>query len=437
MARRIKKANISFISLVPAGANQVPVLYKGDDDTFTLQTIVKADMEKGEITGIVYAPEVRDSQGDIADAEAVREMCHSFAKNGSNIDIRHNGKALSKDQAYPAESFIIAKGDSRFANVKTSKGVAFDATGAWAVVLKIEDAELRQLYRDGEWRGISMGGTGAVTVEKAGKKNKMHRLAAAVAEHLGMKNPRGYTTTTITGDLDMTSEELKKELTESHKTLAAEIGKSVVDALKPVLAAQADETLCKAAGVLPTDTDEVKAARITMHKAGIKTGTVKVEKSGANAEEPEVDPNEPVFDMKKIGDATAVEEFEYKSAVYKIQKAADPKDPTSLKKAAAEIAKLKKPGDKSQIEGLSADDVAAGILKEDSDREKDLKRELFKIKKGSNQGAGGDGKEAAAPNADLTKEEQDQQQSGVRMGKHLQEGYERAAGRKPALVGAK
>lgn len=156
--RRIKKAKIKFISLVPRGANALPTLFK-EDGAFEVGMLSKGMDEEGLITAIVYAPELRDSQGDIASAEVVKAMAYDAAKTGVEIDLRHDGKALSKDQAYVAESFLVQKGDPRFADLKDYKGNHVDPTGAWGVVIKIDDENLRKLYRDGGWRGVSMAGS--------------------------------------------------------------------------------------------------------------------------------------------------------------------------------------------------------------------------------------------------------------------------------------
>ena len=96
MARRIRKANISFISLVPSGANKIEAVYK-DDGSVTFGSLLKTSDtfdEQGLLTAVVYAPELRDSQGDIADAAVVKQMAHDFIANGAKIDIRHDGKAV-------------------------------------------------------------------------------------------------------------------------------------------------------------------------------------------------------------------------------------------------------------------------------------------------------------------------------------------------------
>jgi len=166
--RRIKKAKITFISLVPRGANKLPVIYKADDSTVEFSTLIKESgdfMEKGELLAVVYAPEHRDSQGDIASASVIKEMAYQFQKDGGQIDIRHDGKALTKDDAYVAENFIVQKGDPRFEEFKDNTDKAVDVTGAWAQVIKIQRPDLRTKFREKEWGGVSMFGTAEVEPE--------------------------------------------------------------------------------------------------------------------------------------------------------------------------------------------------------------------------------------------------------------------------------
>ncbi|MCK5614265.1 terminase, partial [Candidatus Pacearchaeota archaeon] len=42
--------------------------------------------EQGEITCVVYAPDMVDSQGDSASAAVIKDFAYDFAKNGGNID---------------------------------------------------------------------------------------------------------------------------------------------------------------------------------------------------------------------------------------------------------------------------------------------------------------------------------------------------------------
>lgn len=247
--RRIKKAKVKFISLVPKGANKMPVIYKSDD-TVEIQTLVKADdnfSENGELLAVVYAPDLIDSQGDFATSAVVKDMCYDAAKRGEQIDVRHNGQALSRDQAYVAERFLIQKGDERFSDWKDYEGNPVDLTGAWATVLKIEDAYLRKLYREGEWGGVSIGGEAVFDEVKA---DDMKAVVKSVFSELFNKSPK-----TSTKDGDMTPEELKKILEEREKALLASITKSIKGTSDPE-PASADDSRPVFKGD-PTDAKEV------------------------------------------------------------------------------------------------------------------------------------------------------------------------------------
>lgn len=211
--RRIKKATIDFISLVPAGANRLPVIYKSDGFV-DFDTVVKASDDAGELTAVVYAPEHRDSQGDIASAEVIRDMAHSFQKGGGQIDIRHDGKAVSKDRAYVAESYVVQKGDERFADLKDRDGRAVDAAGAWAVLIKIDDPELRRLYREGEWGGVSMAGRAeVVATEKSDDTDEPPGWFTKTLRALGLGGG--------SQEIDMKKEEIEALLKASQDAIVA------------------------------------------------------------------------------------------------------------------------------------------------------------------------------------------------------------------------
>jgi hypothetical protein len=223
--RRIRAAKITHISLVPRGANRMPVIFKADDQTLDLDMLVKADMEKGELTAIVYAPETRDTQGDIASAEVIKDMMYEAARDGVQIDMRHDGAALKSNQAFVAESFIVQKGDPRFDGITDYDGNAVDPEGSWGAVIKVDDPVLRQKYRDGEWNGVSMGGTAEVVSEKS--DDMIEKVCGALAKALGVESDSD-----TNGEIDMKPEELDAALTKSNESLA----KSIVEGVKAVVA---------------------------------------------------------------------------------------------------------------------------------------------------------------------------------------------------------
>lgn len=175
LRRRIKKIHqVSFLSLVPRGANNLCVIYKEDakdnEDNLELKLLSKASStfdERGEIYAVAYPAERRDNQGDIASADVCREMCHKFAKEGMKLDLRHDNKPVARDRAYVVENFLIQKADPRFADWKDYQGKPVDVTGSWGVVLKVDCPELRKLYREGKWGGVSLEGRAEFEIEKS------------------------------------------------------------------------------------------------------------------------------------------------------------------------------------------------------------------------------------------------------------------------------
>lgn len=245
MARRIKKANVHFISLCPRGANQLPTMYKEYKDgdalpdgfskkpgageiPFTFDgNLVKSQelLDKGEVLAVVYAPDLPDSDGEMASAEVIEEAKRTFAKNGFQLDLRHNNKALSKADAYLVDNFTIQKGDPRFAGMKDYQGNPVDVSGGWGVLIKIENPELQELYRSGQWAGVSMGGTylPEPDLNKA-EETLLGRFLKLLDKHLPSSNK---------GDIDVDKTELAQMLKENNQELARTISAELAKALKP------------------------------------------------------------------------------------------------------------------------------------------------------------------------------------------------------------
>lgn len=226
MRRRITNARITHISLVKRGANKMPVLYKADG-SFEMQAVIKTGddfSEQGLLTALVYVPESVDSQGDIASATVIKDMAHNFLANGGNIDINHNLDTLSKDKVRVAETFLVQKGDTRFDGIKDYDGKPVSPEGAWAVVLKILDPDLRKNYREGGWQGVSMFGQAEVEQIKGGDSHSSaDRIVEALAKVLGGATKKS-------GD-DMEIKDLEAALAKNNEGLV----KGLVEALKPVV----------------------------------------------------------------------------------------------------------------------------------------------------------------------------------------------------------
>ena len=153
--RRLLKIHVDFISLVGKGANQKIILWKSAQNVGYGQSgislnkrfaIVKVDDDQQLVTGIVYAPEEVDTEGDTASAEVIKAAAYAFMEETQTdqVDKSHNEKA---DEGFVAESWIVRKGDP-----------TFDEVGAWAVVIKVTDDKTWQEIKRGEITGLSMGG---------------------------------------------------------------------------------------------------------------------------------------------------------------------------------------------------------------------------------------------------------------------------------------
>ena len=115
--------------------------------------IVKASMDEGLIYGIVLEPEVVDAQDDIVSADEIRKAAHSFMQDGV-IGLLHEDKAPS---TMLVESYI-APTDFILGEQEVKKG-------AWIMVTKVEDEDIKKRVEKGEITGYSIGGFAKRTKE--------------------------------------------------------------------------------------------------------------------------------------------------------------------------------------------------------------------------------------------------------------------------------
>lgn len=376
--RRFKSADIKFISLCPRGANKLNVVYK-DDDAFEIDLLTKGNMDEGEIHAVVYAPELRDTQGDIASAEVIKDMAYRAARDGLKVDIRHDGRALDPSKAFVAESFIIQKNDIRFQGMKNRDGEEVDVTGGWGVVVKVNDEDLREKYRSGQWSGVSMGGRGDLHIEKARAPRSTKQLLNLLAQAMGLSNARASHHVSLSGEVEMDKTELLSTLNTFKTDLLKEVGGLVATTVSKAQ----DDTLAEAAGVTANDTPELRAAKITVYKSQGKpaaTAAAPVTKDDKL--------KKPVF-TGDMNDEAAVRKFEIECQQYEIKKEVDPSNPASVREAQKKLAELAKSTGTTttaeNVDGLSADEVSAGVLKTDSDGVKKAKLEVLKEQRASGQ----------------------------------------------------
>lgn len=181
--REILDADILFVSLCQTGKNGLSTIYKAEGEGVELKGLTKAlpDFdERGLIAACVWAPGRECVEGDFAGTVAIEKMAHRFMRNAGQIDMQHDMKALPKEAAYIAETFIIQKSDPRFEGMKYN-GETVNVDGGWGMMIQVDDTALRKAYREGEWDGVSMFGKATVRqvqteTDKAEKASALRKL---------------------------------------------------------------------------------------------------------------------------------------------------------------------------------------------------------------------------------------------------------------------
>ena len=345
--RRIIDASIQFISLCPKGKNKLPVLYKEDSNSVEFNTISKASDDfddTGELLSLVWIPEYECKDGDVADRDTVKKMCHSFARNGMQLDVRHNEQKLTKEQAYVAQSFVVQKGDPRFKGWKDYQGNEVDATGGWATIMQIDDPKYRQMYRSGEWNGVSLSGPAKFEQLAAEDDSELSPEEKLVQRTL--RRLEKMTRKTETGDLDMDKKELQDVLNESNKTLATTVAAAVAEALKPQTKKEDDAKGGKDDGAPVfkgdfTDTDALKKHQEALEEHALRKG---------------VDFNDPA----------QVKQYMTKLNEHRAAKKEDKSDDKNKGKSAREI-QLEKELEAERKKGKSASNQGVGDKKDEND----------------------------------------------------------------------
>lgn len=184
--KKLTDIEISFISLVKNPANKKGLIFKSaetKEPDFQKEIVLKSLSKDGVAYGIVYSPYEVDSQGEWSDGEEIKKAAHNFMKNKNtaNVDMEHS---FMNEKAFVCESWIIKSYDDIFPH----------SVGAWAVGIKINDDELKELINKGEITGLSMAGFAKKSDEKilskgAGMpesleilKSKNSELSAKVSE---------------------------------------------------------------------------------------------------------------------------------------------------------------------------------------------------------------------------------------------------------------
>lgn len=159
----ISNAKISFVSLVTKAANKKKFLIKKSEEEDDAQEFVSFGkiIQKSEeghlVTGIVYEPMTKDTDGNFMTAEEIEKTAHWYLKNGKNVDIQHCYEAAEGVDV--VESFVT-KSDTKIGE-ETVK------TGTWIMTMEVRNDGIWKSIEKGEITGFSMGGFGAVSKEES------------------------------------------------------------------------------------------------------------------------------------------------------------------------------------------------------------------------------------------------------------------------------
>ncbi len=117
--------------------------------------IFKANIDRGLIYGIVYAPDIKDTHGDHTSKEEIEFAAHNFLPHSiMNIDHKENNPEVEVVESFIAPcdfTYGDGAGDSMDKEQVTK--------GSWVLVTKVLDNELLESIKRGERTGYSLEGT--------------------------------------------------------------------------------------------------------------------------------------------------------------------------------------------------------------------------------------------------------------------------------------
>ena len=113
------------------------------EETDMLKSI---DTDKRLFTAVVLRPNVPDSQGDIYDEDVVEKACHDFTEFCRQGNIQH---LIQTELVVPVESWV-AKSDMVLGEGTIKKG-------DWVMTSRIDNDEIWQMCKNGDFTGYSIG----------------------------------------------------------------------------------------------------------------------------------------------------------------------------------------------------------------------------------------------------------------------------------------
>ena len=152
--RQLKNVTVTHVSYVDKAANKRSFLLTKADGkpNFTKQVkpLIKTDDPQKLVYGVVYEPDVEDSQGDSMGAAEIEKAAHGFMENYQQIDKQHD---FTTHAGQVVESYI-APADMEIGTQTVTKGT-------WVLVTKATD-EIWDAIQKGEYTGYSLAGQAEV-----------------------------------------------------------------------------------------------------------------------------------------------------------------------------------------------------------------------------------------------------------------------------------
>jgi len=100
------------------------------------------------VCGIVYEPDIVDSQGDKANAEEIKKACYHFMEKAQQFKVMHKGKKVGVEIL---ENYIAPQ-DLTIGDKKIKKGT-------WLMTVRVNDSKIWKDIKTGKLTGFSMAGS--------------------------------------------------------------------------------------------------------------------------------------------------------------------------------------------------------------------------------------------------------------------------------------
>lgn len=134
-------------------------MFKADGDELVL---LKADAPLKQVTGVVFEPEVEDTQGDVIDAGEIAKACHQFLKDyragRTRLRLSH-AQDLDDEDAVLVENWVAPE-DFTVGEQPVRKGT-------WLQTWQVLRDDLWGAIAEGKLTGFSFGGVGVRALAKA------------------------------------------------------------------------------------------------------------------------------------------------------------------------------------------------------------------------------------------------------------------------------